>query len=169
MVSFFLFFFVAEKPFTVTGRLVLSLILADRIGGWYNTPYWLGTAWLIADGSFIGVPYWLGPVWLIADGSFIGVGAGKFLGVRKMYARISPKLPEKLLGHFLCNFHVILGASFSIKAHCAPLLSNQSKFGAIYARIFMEFAQIFRDFSKVFRNFAQILRDFARIFTKSKL
>jgi len=38
---------------------------------------------------------------------------------------------------------------FRIKARSAPFLSNQSKLGAIFARIFMEFARIFRDFSKV--------------------
>jgi len=30
--------------------------------------------------------------------SFIGVGAGKFLGVRKIFARISPKIPRKNFG-----------------------------------------------------------------------
>ena len=34
----------------------------------------------------------------------IGVGAGKFLGVRSIFARISPNLPEKILrAHFLQN------------------------------------------------------------------
>jgi len=33
----------------------------------------------------------------------MGVGAGKFLGVQRIFARISPQLPEKLLGHFLCE------------------------------------------------------------------
>jgi len=51
------------------------------------------------------------------DTPLIGVGAGKFLGVRKIFARISPKLPEKVLGHFLSDFHVILGRHFyQIKA-----------------------------------------------------
>ena len=75
--------------------------------------------------------------------------------MRKIFSRISPKLPEEFLGNLLCDIHVILGA--------------------IFARIFMEFARIFRDFSKIFTNFAQIstdfariFRDFARIFTKSK-
>ena len=87
------------------------------------------------------------------------------MGVRKIFARISPKLPEEFLGHFLCDIHVILGAIFS----------NQNTLDAIFARIFMEFARIFRDFLKIFTNFAQIstdcariFRDFARIFTKSK-
>jgi len=60
-------------------------------------------------------------------------------------------LPEKNLGHFVCDFHVIFGSNFS----------NQSTLGAIFARIFVEFAQIFRDFLK-------ISTDFARIFPKSK-
>jgi len=48
---------------------------------------------------------------------------------------------------------------FQIKSHWAPLLSNQSKLGAIFARIFMEFAQSFRDF----RKFSQILPRFPLI------
>jgi len=50
--------------------------------------------------------------------------------VRQIFAGISPKLPEKILGHFLCDFHVILGA--------------------IFPRIFMEFSQIFSDFARIF-------------------
>ena len=92
-------------------------------------------------------------------------------GVRKSCDRISPKLPEEILGHFLWDFHVI----FFKSKHIGPFLSNQSKLGAIFARIFIEFAKIFKDFSKVFTKFAQIstefsriFRNFAQIFTKSK-
>jgi len=94
------------------------------------------------------------------------------MGVRRIFAQISPELARKLLGHLLCvawrqNFgwptkkrlHVTLGAIFS----------NQSTLDVIFACIFGEFAQIFRDFEKVFTDFAQISLNFARIFTKSKL
>jgi len=60
----------------------------------------------------------------------IGAGTGKFLGVRKIFAQITPKLPEKFLGYISCDFHMSLGAIFS----------NQSTLGAIFARIFMEFS-----------------------------
>jgi len=63
---------------------------------------------------------------------------------------------------------MILGTILQIKARWAPFLSNESKLGAICARIFMELAQNLRDFSKVFITFAQISIDFSRIFTKSK-
>jgi len=109
----------------------------------------------------------------------VGVGAGKFLGVQRIFAQISLNLPEKNFGHFLCKYFswrpyfgwlpkkgldVILDANFS----------NQSTLGAIFAHVFREFAQIFRDFARVFADFAQIstdfaqiFRDFSRIFTKS--
>ena len=46
----------------------------------------------------------------------IGVGASKFLGVRKIFARISPNLPEK--------FSSIVGRQFfKIKQRWAPFLS----------------------------------------------
>ena len=33
----------------------------------------------------------------------IGVEAGKILGMRRIFAQISPNLLEKILGHFLCE------------------------------------------------------------------
>jgi len=33
----------------------------------------------------------------------LGVRAGKFLGVRRIFTRIFPILPKKVLGHFLCE------------------------------------------------------------------
>ena len=33
--------------------------------------------------------------------------SSKFLGVWKIFARISPNLPEKLLGHFLCIYFLV--------------------------------------------------------------
>ena len=93
-------------------------------------------------------------------------------GARRIFARISPNLPENFWAIFCAlheeqilddlqkkRLHVTLGAIFS----------NQNTLGAIFACIFGVFAQIFRDFAKVFIDFVQISLDFAVIFTKSKL
>jgi len=51
----------------------------------------------------------------------IGVGAGKFLGMRRMFAQISPNLPEKNSKKKRSSkktaFHFILGDFFSNHAH----------------------------------------------------
>jgi len=52
------------------------------------------------------------------------------MGMRKKFCPNFPKIARKNFGPLLCDFHVTLGAIFS----------NQSKLGAIFARIFMEFA-----------------------------
>jgi len=73
-----------------------------------------------------------------------GVGAGKFLEVRWNFARIIQNLPEKYFT--LCD----LKKRFLIRAQCdlqkklfmsirAPLFSNQTMLGAIFAQIFSEF------------------------------
>jgi len=97
-----------------------------------------------------------------------GVGGKASLwGVRRVFARISPNLPEKILGHFLCErflMKTVLGAISSNQTALGAISSNQTALGAIFARIFKEFAQIFSDFAKVFTEFAQISLDFARIF-----
>jgi len=94
----------------------------------------------------------------------IGVGAGKFLGVRRIFARISPNLPEMLL----CNF-------------CPQIFTKDMKtcfFGMIPKKgltcVFLQalaaiFAWIFRDLTQIVRGFAQIFRDFAQFLNKSKL
>jgi len=41
----------------------------------------------------------------------IGVREGNFLGVRRILVGISPNLPEKILGHFLCE-HFLKQAFF---------------------------------------------------------
>jgi len=105
----------------------------------------------------------------------IGVGAGKFLGVRRIFVRISPNLPEKLLCHFLCkhflkqtffwdelykrsSFCKRLAPFFQIKPRWAPFLPRCSGF-----------CEVFHSFAQISTDFARILKDFARIFTKSKL
>jgi len=85
----------------------------------------------------------------------IGVGAGKFWGMRRNFARILPNLPKKYFKRSDLQKKLFM----SIRE---PLFSNQSMLAAI-------FAQIFRKFSKVLRDFAWILWDFVRIFIKSKL
>jgi len=95
----------------------------------------------------------------------IGVGAGKFSGVRRNFARISPNFPETFLGHFSCKYifmKTVLGADSSNQSMLGAIFSNQKTLAAIFARIFKTFAQIFMDFAKVFTDFDQI-------FTKSKL
>jgi len=98
---------------------------------------------------------------------YISVGAGKVLGVRRIFAQISPNLPEKLLGHFLCEYFLMKTVfCFDLQTNVfmwfwAPIFSNQSTFGSIFARIFREFARIF----KGLRSFSQILPKFLRILT----
>jgi len=56
----------------------------------------------------------------------IGVGAGKFLGVRRIFARISANLPEKnpkkMTSKKNKNDRISLGAFFPVKAPQAPFL-----------------------------------------------
>ena len=87
-----------------------------------------------------------------------GVGAGKFLGERRIFAQISPNLPKKFSLHLLpTNFLPqrtwipVIGVTSKKGLNCIFL----QKLGAI-------FAQSFRDFTQIFRSFAQI-------FNKSKL
>jgi len=126
-------------------------------------------------------------------GLHIGVGAGKILGVRRIFARISPNLPQKILGHFLCEYflmktcfsddlqkkdlHVILGTIF-IKSklgaisskvnHVGPNFSKQRTLGAIFSNqgtLGAIFDRISRDFAQIFRDFAKIFTNFAQIST----
>jgi len=57
----------------------------------------------------------------------ISEGAGKILGVRRIFARISPNLPEKFLGHFSCEY-------FLMKTVLGAISSNQSMLGVIFFR-----------------------------------
>jgi len=63
-----------------------------------------------------------------------------------MFAQISPKLPEKVLGHISYDFHVIWVPFFQIKLCWAPFLSNQSTLGAIFARNFYGLCPDFQRF-----------------------
>jgi len=76
----------------------------------------------------------------------IGVGAGKFLGVRKIFSRITPILPEKVLRHFSCDFHMIFLSFFQKNALWTPIL--------------LEFLWSLLRFSQIFRRFPQILSKF---------
>jgi len=61
----------------------------------------------------------------------MGVGAGKFLGVRMIFARI--------LTNFLENWPLVF--------------SNQKTLGAIFAHTFTEFVKVFRDFALMLKDF----------------
>ena len=94
--------------------------------------------------------------------SAIGVGAGKFLGVRMIFAQISSNFLEKILDHFCANIFLwrpFLEWKKVFMWFCTcwgPIFFNQSTLDAIFAHIFSEFVQIFRDIAKVFTDFAQI-------------
>jgi len=98
--------------------------------------------------------------------SAIGVGARKYLGVRRIFARIFSNLPEKfgplfvrIFSHedrfwnrknFSCDSAHVGGHFFQTEARWTP-----------FCGICREFAQSFRGFAKVFTDFAQISADFA--------
>ena len=111
----------------------------------------------------------------------IGVASGKFLGVQKIFARISPNLPEKILCDFCLQisshkdredffwYDLQKRSSRVFLQTLGAILWKQTTLGATVVWIFREFAQIFRYFARIFRYFARIFRDFAQIFDKSKL
>jgi len=74
------------------------------------------------------------------------VGAGRFLGVWRIFAQILVNVPEKIIH----------------KKKWPPKK-------ALHVILSVIFAQIFRNFMNVFGDFTQISSDFAQIFTKSKL
>ena len=74
----------------------------------------------------------------------IGVGAGKFLGNGKIFAR--KKLQKSDVQKK--TLHVILGATF---------FSNRSMLGAIFAHIFRECVKVFRYFARVLKRGLQLL------------
>ena len=102
----------------------------------------------------------------------ISVGAGKFLGMRKIFGQIFPNVPEKSLGHFLCEdlmktlFRMISNKRSSCE-FARHLFQIKHTLGAIFASIFSNFPQIFRDFKNVVTDFAHIFTDLAQI-SKSK-
>jgi len=96
----------------------------------------------------------------------IGAGAGKFLGVwrifdRKIFGQLVLLSPNKRIPFFEVQlrekvFHTCCMLFFQNSAHLGAIFLNQTTLGAICARIFRQFAQIFGDFAKVFADFAQI-------------
>jgi len=70
--------------------------------------------------------------WYSPGRPVIGVGAGKFLVVRRNFARILPDLPEKYfkISDLQKKLFILIRA---------PLFSNQNMLGAIFAQVFREF------------------------------
>jgi len=101
---------------------------------------------------------------LFANVQTISVGAGKFLGVRRIFARIFLNLPERFLCDFACKFsptkimktfcwHDLQKKSFTF-GRWAQCFEIKKTLGAIFAPIFRHFAPVFRDSAQIFRNFA---------------
>jgi len=80
----------------------------------------------------------------------IGVGAGKYLGVRRIFARISPNLPEKFLGKFL-----------RISSH-EDLFGLTSKRRVPFLQIKQGWAPVLPVFSSSLPRFSRILKSFHR-------
>jgi len=98
----------------------------------------------------------------------IGLRAGKIFGVRIIFVRIFPNLPEKYFCHFLCEYFfmtTVVGWPpknhsscdsahvgrhfFQIKVRRAPLLPLFSGNLPKFSRILQRFTQIFADFSRI--------------------
>ena len=92
----------------------------------------------------------------------MGVGAAKLLGVRRIFARISPKLPEKRLGNFLCE--QFLKQTFWDDLHRKVFMWFCKRWVPFFFKSNHVGRHFFTDITKVFRYFAQISMDFARIF-----
>jgi len=110
----------------------------------------------------------------------IGVGAGTFLRVRRIFAikifaqRMSPSLPEKTLGHSLCEYFLMkivfpmiskqratcyfVLHFFHIKPHWAPFL-------IVFSVSLPRFSEILRRSSQIKLRFPRILPGFSRNFT----
>jgi len=92
----------------------------------------------------------------------IGVGAGKFLGVRRIFARISPNCPKDFWATFCVNI-------FSWRPYWAPFpSSNQSTLGAIFfkskdaGRHFCSYVQeVCPDFQRFCEGFHRFCPDFS--------
>ena len=81
----------------------------------------------------------------------VGVGAGKILGVRRIFAGILPTLPEKKTPK-------------KVKSHLEKKSSPRH-----FGRLFFKLKHVGRRFCSYFQGVHEGFRDFARIFTKSKL
>jgi len=113
--------------------------------------------------------------------------------VRRIFAQISPNLPEKnskrITSKKMTAFHFIFGSFFSyqstsstIFAKCPRTCPKKTKkiafkkfkslhfdFGHHFKKSVHIIAKVFTHFAQLSTDFSLILRDFARIFTKSKL
>ena len=94
----------------------------------------------------------------------LGVWAGKFLGMRKIFSRISSKLPEKYWATFYAIFMWFWAKFFKskedgryfhqIKARWAPFL-------LVFLWSLLRFSGIFQRFLKIFPRFPLILPGFS--------
>jgi len=109
----------------------------------------------------------------------MGVGAGKFLGVRRIFARISPNLRQKfwatfsgkIFSHSNCfwddlqiGLHVILntlGTIFSNQSTWAPFLPVVSESLPRFSVTLRRFSQILLRFPWILPGFSGILRGFS--------
>ena len=84
------------------------------------------------------------------------------MGVRRIFVRISPNLPENFWANF-CALHEDRILDDLQKTSSCDFGRHflKSKHVGRHLCIFGEFAQIFRDFAKVFTDFVQISLDFA--------
>jgi len=82
---------------------------------------------------------------------YMGVGAGKFLGVQKIFARISPNSPEKILGHFLCKYFLmkaVFGVTSKKRSSC-DLRHHFFPIKALWAQFFPYFQGVCPDFHQI--------------------
>jgi len=99
-------------------------------------------------------------IWSQSTTQVIGVGASKFLGVRRIFARISPNLPEKVF----CTFCLRV---FSHKDHESLIWCDLQKM--VFICFSANFGRHCLKWNNGGHHFAQIFRDFSRIFDKSNL
>jgi len=83
---------------------------------------------------------------------FRGTGAGTFFGVRKIFARISPNLPAKILGRFLCKQHFLKRTLWD-----DPQRKRKKFLHVILQTLGAIFVQILRRFSQILPRFSWIL------------
>ena len=91
-------------------------------------------------------------------GSDIGVGARKFVGERRIFAWISPNLPEEIFGSlvriFFCPNHISI-ADFSAHANDQPLMFAEGP-PPLSAREKQISKDVFREFARISTDFHQI-------------
>ena len=75
----------------------------------------------------------------------VGVGASKFLGVRRLFARISPNLPESYCATSPTNFLPQRSRRplFGVTSKKRSSVAFRKTVGVIFAQIFRNFAQSF--------------------------